>query len=152
MKRIDSFRGDYCFLSNFHPCKIQYEGIEYTSVEHAYQASKSMSWKIRKEIANLLKPGDAKRMGKNLLIRKDWDTVKLSIMKELVKKKFSIPELQKKLLATGDAELVEGNWWGDDFWGVCNGRGENYLGKILMEVRNFYADSIEERRCDELKI
>jgi predicted NAD-dependent protein-ADP-ribosyltransferase YbiA (DUF1768 family) len=63
MKRIDSFRGDYCFLSNFHPCKIQYEGIEYTSVEHAYQASKSMSWKIRKEIANLLKPGDAKRMG-----------------------------------------------------------------------------------------
>ena len=71
------------------------------------------------------------------MLRPAWDDIKLNVMRDLVWRKFSEdPELRAKLLATGDAELVEGNAWGDTFWGVDqSGKGENHLGKILMETR-----------------
>lgn len=134
---ITSFSGQYRFLSNFWPCKVFLEGEEYPSVEHAYVASKVTDHELRKLVASKLTPGDAKRLGRKLPLRPDWDAIKLDVMKELLVQKFIDPELAEKLVATGDQELIEGNTWGDTFWGVCDGVGENNLGKLLMEIRAF---------------
>jgi len=137
MKRIiNQFRGENRFLSNFWPAEVEYLGITFPTVEHAYQAAKFIDPDIIDDIANLSTPGKAKReVQKYAIERVDWDDIKSIIMIELVEKKFQIPELKDMLIATGDAELVEGNTWGDTYWGVCGGKGENMLGKILMEVR-----------------
>lgn len=135
---IGQFQLQYRFLSNFWPASIYFDEMYYTSVEAAYQASKTSDLESRKEICNA-KPGRAKRLGRVVPLREDWEEVKLDIMYQLVLQKFNKPgELQEKLLATGDQKLVEGNWWGDDFWGVNlrTGMGENHLGKILMKVRS----------------
>src|SRR5258708_22764083 len=131
---IDSFEGAYRFLSNFYPSPIVYEGIEYTTIENAFQAAKSLDKDIRLTFVNLT-PGQAKRHGRTIELRADWQEVKLSVMHDLFKLKFNSPELRTKLLETGDAVLVEGNGWDDTFWGVCNVFGENNLGKLLMQVR-----------------
>lgn len=132
---IDSFRGEYGFLSNFAWCKIKYKGVIYKTVEHAYQAAKTLDKKRKQLISEAPTPGAAKRWGRNVEIREDWEEIKLDIMLALVRQKFTIPELKKKLLATGKEKLIEGNWWGDTFWGVCKDEGENHLGRILMRVR-----------------
>lgn len=135
MEYINKFYGKYRFLSNFYPCKITYYDREYPSVEHAYQAHKTDDENL-KEIIRLSKtPGEAKRLGKNAKLKKHWDSVKVLTMLELVRLKFANPELKAKLLETGTKELVEGNTWGDTFWGVCNNVGQNMLGRILMTVR-----------------
>lgn len=135
--KIDSFFGEYRFLSNFYPGEIEFEGIKYPTVEHAYQASKTLDENIRKCVASLPTPMDAKKSGsRSIELRSDWERVKFDIMKECVSKKFNIPELKEMLLNTGSAELIEGNTWGDKIWGVCEGQGQNLLGKILMEIRN----------------
>jgi NADAR domain len=92
------------------------------------------------KVTNLRRePGSAKREGMKVTLRKDWDTIKLVVMHTLVWEKFTDhPSLAKLLLATRDRELIEGNKWGDSFWGVTKngrGQGENQLGKILMQVR-----------------
>lgn len=133
---IDSFQGEYRWLSNFEPVDIVFEGELYPSVEHAYVAAKTLDRETRKGIAKLSSPGAAKRAGRSLQIRADWDAVKLDIMRSLTRQKYLHAALRRKLLATGDAEIVEGNAWNDTFWGVCNGVGENHLGKIIMEVRS----------------
>lgn len=132
---ISEFQGDFRFLSNFWPCVIEFEGIKFSSVEHAYQAAKTLDIKERKRIAKLLTPGKAKRAGKELMLRPDWEEIKLSIMRELLIKKFSHRELMFRLKLT-EGELIEGNNWGDTFWGICRGQGENHLGKLLMEIRD----------------
>lgn len=132
---IDSFQKENEFLSNFYPSPIVYEGIEYPTVEHAFQAVKSLDENTRKMVARQETPGLAKREGRHLKLRSDWESVKVSIMHDLLLLKFSIPELKNKLLNTGNQFLVEGNYWHDTFWGVCNGEGENQLGHLLMEVR-----------------
>ena len=81
-------------------------------------------------------PGQAKRIGRRIELRPGWDDVRDEIMLDLIRIKFYLPSLATKLLATGDAELVEGNYWGDTYWGVSRGRGENRLGQILMQVRD----------------
>ena len=84
-----------------------------------------------------LNPSKSKALGRKVTLREDWDEVKNRVMLEIVRNKFKQnPELKEKLIATGDAYLEEGNWWGDRTWGVCNGVGENRLGKILMKVRD----------------
>ncbi len=111
----------------------------YPSVEHAYQAAKTLDNSSRQIIQDLSSPGAAKKLGRTFKLRDDWDKIKLDIMYELVKEKFSIAlnaPLKQALLATGDAELIEGNWWRDTYWGVCDGIGSNHLGKILMRVRD----------------
>jgi ribA/ribD-fused uncharacterized protein len=135
--RIDSFQGEYRFLSNFWPAVVEYEGITYPSIEHAYQAAKTLDRNERRRIAAIVEPGDAKRAGRALPNqRKDWEQVKLRVMEDCVRYKFTHhADLRDKLLATGDAELIEGNTWNDRFWGVCDGQGENHLGKILMKIR-----------------
>ena len=133
---ICDFHGENIFLSNFHPCPVTVDGITYPSVEHYYQAHKTLDVSIREKIAGLETAGSAKRLGSRLKIRKDWNADRLDIMWVGLKLKFQIPELREKLLATGDQELIEGNWWGDVFWGVSKGKGLNHLGRLLMEVRN----------------
>lgn len=137
MKRIDSFSGEYRFLSNFWPCRINFDGIRFDSVENAYVASKVLDNGVRTHIAGMT-PGAAKRLGRALRLRPDFESLKLTYMEGFVRQKFGFGNfgLRQQLLATGDAELVEGNWWNDTFWGVCNGVGENNLGKILMQVRS----------------
>jgi ribA/ribD-fused uncharacterized protein len=137
MNRISSFKGDYRFLSNFWSVPIPLENVWYTSTEHAYQAAKTLDPGERVKIKNASSPGDAKKLGKAVKLRPDWEQVKLDYMRYLVWYKFAMyPDLGQKLLDTGTAELVEGNTWNDTFWGVCNGIGQNWLGKILMEVRD----------------
>jgi ribA/ribD-fused uncharacterized protein len=126
------------FLSNFYYSPIMFGGELYSTVEHAYQAAKTLNPHERREIQLADKPGKAKNLGKKVTLRSDWETIKLKVMEELVRRKFNDFDytLKNQLLATGDQELIEGNWWGDTFWGVCNGIGENQLGKILMKVRD----------------
>jgi N-glycosidase YbiA len=132
---IDSFQGEYRFLSNFWPAPIMYMGVEYPSVENAYQASKTQVVEERIPFETCT-PAEAKKLGRSVTIRRDWGDKRVSIMLGAVRAKFRRhPDLLKLLLETGDQELIEGNTWGDKFWGVCNGEGENHLGKILMQVR-----------------
>ena len=132
---IDSFTGENFFLSNFALSDITYNGVLYPTVEHAYQASKTLDLKERCGIASLTTPSMAKHAGKKVKLRDDWDKIKLNIMEELISLKFEIPNLHKRLQETFPKELIEGNYWHDTFWGVCNGKGQNHLGKLLMKIR-----------------
>lgn len=133
--RIDSFRGKHYFLSNFSEYPVTVGGITYQNNEAAFQAMKVLDVEQRKSFAHL-DPSSAKQKGRRVRLRPDWEEVKESYMYLIVKAKFTQnPELGEKLKATGDAILVEGNTWNDTIWGVCNGRGQNKLGKILMRVR-----------------
>ena len=134
--RIPEFQGEYRFLSNFWPAEVRFEGLIYPSSEHAYQAAKSLDPAERKRIAALPTPSAAKKAGAALKLRPNWDTEKFNVMETVVRDKFTRhADLRVKLLATGDAELIEGNTWGDRTWGVFEGKGENRLGKILMKIR-----------------
>lgn len=131
---IDKFDGKYKFLSNFFPRPIEYRGEWYGSVEAAFQAQKVTNATERMKFANL-NPSEAKKLGRRVTLRSDWEQVKDQIMYELCLEKFSYRDMFLLLDATGDQELVEGNWWGDTYWGVSRGRGQNKLGKILMRIR-----------------
>lgn len=132
---ISHFRGKYRFLSNFFPSVVTLDGDEYQTVEHAYQAAKTFDRDARREIRNAHGPYQAKRLGSRVQLRPDWDDQKISVIYELLQQKFSNPILRAALLQTGRATLVEGNTWGDVFWGVYDGRGLNNLGALLMRVR-----------------
>ena len=107
----------------------------YPSVEHAYQAAKTYNQGDRRRIATAETATEAKRMGRKVRLRANWDTTRRLVMYKLLKQKFSIGSLKSRLLRTGKAELIEGNWWGDSYWGVYKGIGKNILGKLLMRVR-----------------
>lgn len=129
------------FLSNFHWCSVTYEGVTYTTVEHAYQAAKSTSLDYRKLIAAQGTPARAKAQGRVVQLREDWDLIKFDIMQQLLEQKFKPgTPLATQLLNTGDAYLTEGNYWHDLVWGQCfcprhNWAGANRLGGILMDIR-----------------
>jgi len=111
-------------------------GEFYPTVEHAYQAAKTTDLNQRKFIREARTPKIAKQLGGGVTLREDWEMVKVAVMGTLVLQKFSKNlDLRSRLLATGDAILEEGNWWGDNFWGMFRGKGKNHLGKILMQVR-----------------
>lgn len=155
MNTIDSFDGQYAFLSNFYNCTISYDNITYRNAETAFQAQKSLNIHVREELAHAgLTPGQAKRVGRGqaftsidgerlkLVFRLDWELVKNSVMYGVVRAKFEQNiGLKEKLLITGDAQLIEGNHWHDNYWGQCtcsrciNTVGFNQLGKTLMRVR-----------------
>lgn len=134
--QIASFRGEFGFLSNFHEATIYVDGDRYRSVEHAYQAFKTNDPWSRRLIREAGSPGEAKKLGKSVALRPDWEDVKVDLMTRFVRLKFENPFLRPLLLATGDAELIEGNTWNDTTWGVCRGVGQNWLGRILMQVRD----------------
>lgn len=136
-REIRSFREKYHFLSNFYETSIEYKGLLYTNAEAAFQAQKCMTEK-EKVLFTEYSASRAKRQGRLVKLRPDWEDVKLSLMEEIVRAKFvQNPEIRKLLLETADCELIEGNTWHDVFWGVDvrTEEGENHLGKILMKIR-----------------
>jgi ribA/ribD-fused uncharacterized protein len=151
---IGMFSGQYRFLSNFYPCHITIDDIEYPTVEHAYQASKvdpsvmmdmdangmTVPVSVRGYISLLASPGEAKRFGKTVPLIPDWESKKLSIMKGLIMQKFLKPTFQAMLIGTYPSELIEGNTWGDTYWGKCSNIGQNYLGILLMNARTFFME------------
>ena len=135
MEKIERFEGEYRWLSNFWTVKITYEGITYNSTEAAFQASKTLNIEDRRRFSKMT-AGESKKEGKKLDLRKDWDSVRLKIMEDVLRLKFQDPVLNKLLRETGTVELIEGNHWHDNFWGVCDPRiGQNHLGKLLMKIR-----------------
>jgi ribA/ribD-fused uncharacterized protein len=133
---IDDFSGQYEFLSNFYPSPIVIDGISYPTIEHAFQAHKSTSDEVRRRIASEDTPVQAKKAGRSLNLRSDWEDVKIDVMRTCLEKKFaSGTDCSRRLLETDPSSLIEGNTWGDTFWGVCNGVGENWLGRLLEDRR-----------------
>ncbi len=132
-----TFRGQYDFLSNMYSCEFEWDGRKYRNSEAAFQSAKSLDAAERDRFSEL-SGVVAKREGQKVRLRSDWQIVKDEIMEDVVRAKFlQNPELLRRLLDTGDLELVEGNRWHDKYWGVdlMTGQGENHLGKILMKIR-----------------
>lgn len=134
---IDSFRGPYRWLSNFHEVPILFEGVMYPSTEAAYMSAKTTDPEVKEKIRSFATAREVKAFSKTMKVRPDWDrNMRLAVMETVLRTKFTTnEELKMKLIETWPAKLVEGNNWGDTFWGVCNGVGENNLGKILMKIR-----------------
>ena len=129
------FKDDFAFLSNMFPCKITYKGLTFSCSESLYQASKC---KDKSLIPNFCdwNGGKAKKRGRKVELREDWEQIKIKVMRKIVILKFTQnPELLKRLKQI-EGPISEENTWGDTFWGICEGKGENNLGKILMEVRD----------------
>jgi len=153
---INEFTGKYNFLSNFYPVPIDTGRRTYASVEHYYQAMKSMPGEIievkennvlvkktaRQWVSEAKTPGEAKKRGKKVPLRSDWEIIKIPVMKWGLRRKFTQAEMAAKLLDTKNKILIEGNWWHDNFWGNCtcskcqNPHGKNNLGELLMMIRN----------------
>lgn len=156
------FDGEYAFLSNFYNSPIEFMTVDgkkmiAPTVEHAFQAEKAMFGAEQEAILKADTPGRAKRLGRHVLLRPDWEDVKDQVMEEFVSRKFQISELRDKLLATGNANLVEGNTWHDNYWGICTCPkcinspvvdGKNKLGTILMKVRDTIRE--EEKYWEKL--
>jgi len=156
-KRILQFRGDYEFLSNFYECPngVEYEGVIYPTAENAYQASKVAEFHRRRFVN--ISPTEAKKLGRKLplLYKMQYPQNRIKAMRQILKSKFDRnPKLKEKLLQTKDYILVEGNTWGDEFWGVnlkkpdpdspYGYKGENWLGRLLMEIRDEYLKEQEQ--------
>ena len=139
---ISCFDGKWAFLSNFYWNEIEFEGITYPTNEHFFQAMKTLDIDKRRQIANCLTPGQAKRMGRQVALRPDWEEVKEDVMFLGLCLKFADEQLADWLVETGDELLVEGTTWHDNEWGNCscpkckNIEGKNKLGKLLMKVRS----------------
>ena len=132
---IDSFRGEYFFLSNFYPHAIELNGLKYPCNENAFQALKIVNKDDRK-IFETISPKEAKKLGRHVQLRANWNDMRYDIMYQLCVLKYSDPVLKAKLIATYPEQLIEGNVWGDKYWGAVNGIGQNKLGKILMKIRD----------------
>lgn len=134
---IKEFRGKYRFLSNFFPCPVEMDRRLYRTVEHAYQAAKTILNEERSQIQACMNPGQAKKLGRKVTLSSNWEYVKVKVMADLVRQKFSKEPFRTWLIATGAEEIQEGNTWGDSYWGINlrTGQGENMLGRILMMIR-----------------
>lgn len=124
------------------------DGIEYPTVEHAYQAAKSIVPDVREILRLTPKPGNVKRIGGRVPLRGDWEEVKISIMEDLLRQKFAPGTEHHDVLMAEEGEIVEWNNWHDQFWGKCHclrhkRTGRNELGKILTKIR----DEEDERRA-----
>jgi len=140
---INSFSGEYAFLSNFYPCTIKWSGMVFPSSEHMFMSFKSDDPDWKRTCQKNLKPGEIKAAGRKVALRPDWEQIKYQAMYDSVLYKFwQNEDLKTKLLATGNQNLIEGNHWGDKVWGMDNKtwEGENYLGRILMQVREVLAE------------
>ena len=133
---IKSFDGSHRFLGNQWHMPVMLDGRNYASVEHAFQAARTLDPKARQAIHASPFAADARKIAATVPERSGWVKMMHGVMRELVEQKFAAgTKLAERLLATGDAELVWTNHLGDSYWGVCNGVGENHLGRLLMKVR-----------------
>jgi ribA/ribD-fused uncharacterized protein len=132
---ITSFKGEYAFLSNFWFSPVELGGVTFPTGEHAFHAAKCTDPADVQKIMAAKTPQQAKRIGKKVAIRPDWNDIRYDVMTAVVQAKFADSDLARRLAATGDEELIEGNNWGDRQWGMVNGEGENWLGIILMARR-----------------
>ncbi|MCM1230243.1 MAG: NADAR family protein [Ruminococcus flavefaciens] len=115
-----------------------YRGLEYSSVEAAFQSMKTLDYDQRVKFCHYT-PTIAKRVGRHIALRDDWDQIRDAVMWTCLVQKFEQhPDLVEKLIGTKTNMIIEGNSWGDCYWGVCNGVGENRLGYMLMQIRNYY--------------
>jgi len=159
MAGIYSFEGVYNFLSNFYPSKVTYEGQVYRTVEHAFQAAKTINPKQRQEIQRCLFSGDAKKKGRKVKLRPDWEIIKFQVMRKLLDEKFNDSNLQDQIANTDGKYLEEGNNWHDNTYGNCfcerceNNKGQNMLGKMLMEIRDIIqGHTMESKISDALNL
>lgn len=139
-KTIKQFQGEYRWLSNFYEAPTKFEGLMFSSNEAAFQAAKTLDIDRRRTMLQM-PPNEAKRTGRGLLLRPDWEEIKNQVMHDICLSKFvENIDLRLKLVKTGDAILIEGNTWGDKYWGVDleTGVGQNHLGLILMDIRKFF--------------
>lgn len=138
---VYGFFNDFRFLSNFHIVEIPFDGLTYWSTEAAYMSAKTHDPEIKQALAATRMPSQAKKIGRQLVLRPDWEDVKLGIMEAVNRVKYITgPSDETKMLGemlkvTNPAVLVEANWWGDTYWGECKGFGQNNLGKVLMKIR-----------------
>ena len=146
MNVIDKFEGEYRFLSNFYERQVTIDGLTFENTEAAFHSYKQPS---RREEFVGLTAKEAKRLGRSVTLRDDWEEIKDSVMFNVCMAKFSQHEdIKQALLKTGNADLIEGNVWNDTYWGVCNGKGRNKLGQILMLIRAAFAVPFEIREID----
>lgn len=140
---IYGFFGPYRYLSNFHFVQVELDGELYRTTEHAYQAAKTLDLEARRMIQRLSAPRDARIAGQKVQYRDGWEELKWDVMYDLTCQKFSKGQLMYDLIGTNGLYLEETNTWGDTYWGVCRGVGQNQLGKILMSVRDTLIFDIE---------
>lgn len=139
---INSFRGEYFYLSNMYPCKVRYDGLEFRCAEAAFQAAKLENREERVRFT-FMDGYESKREGRKVKLRSNWNNIRFNIMGKILFNKFiGNPDIALKLIRTGDEILVEGNNWGDKYWGVVNGVGENNLGMLLMRLRKYLKDNM----------
>ena len=132
---VRGFRGPYRFLSNFARTPVTVDGVTYRTLEHGFQAAKTDDPEARAAVMALRSPAEARLRGQRVPLRPGWDEQRLAVMARLLRAKFSDACLAAALVATGTADLVEVNAWDDGYWGVCGGRGDNHLGRLLMALR-----------------
>lgn len=157
---VKGFFGDYRWLSNFHKCTIWFDGVGFPSTENAYVYAKlsdydrSHAWETVSALMSCT-PSESKKLGREIPIREDWDRIKFDVMSAVVfEKYYRHIELRHQLLATGSKLLEETNHWGDTYWGVCDGKGQNKLGKIHMRIRDYwgkeYPDLLNKKKVTKL--
>lgn len=128
--------GKYRALSNFHEEPLIVDGLKFRWSEAAYMAEKTFLAKEKLALMECETPGRAKKLGRTITLRDDWEEVKEAKMLKVLRAKFQQSEFCRELLlSTGDKYIEETNWWGDDFWGKSTAAGKNTLGKLLMQVR-----------------
>lgn len=135
---VMNFRGEYFFLSNMCHSPFVLNGRKVLSVEHGFHACKTLVKKEQEWVLAAPNARQAKRRGRKVTLREGWNKRRVDVMRKLLAEKFAVNSVfAGKLLDTGNWGLVEGNSWNDTFWGVCNGRGKNVLGELLMARREF---------------
>lgn len=143
---ITSFRDDYKFLSNFYPCKITIAGYTFPSVENAYQAMKCANPNDYSQFVNI-GPAEAKKLGRKIQLRNDWEQIKYNVMRQLLDLKFQDKILLRMLQDTAPESIIEGNYWHDNYWGMCqcdkckDKIKHNHLGELLQRKRNLSGNS-----------
>jgi len=143
---INRFKDQFAFLSNFYNSNQTIGGITYKSNECYFQAMKSLNIEDHKRIS-ILSAGQAKRAGRTLQLRPDWEKIKEFVMLTGLIAKFKQNlYIRNLLLSTGNQTLIEGNYWHDNYWGDCycneckNIVGKNRLGTPLMTIRFIFAN------------
>lgn len=133
--QIRGFFDEFRFLSNFHVTPVHFNGFDYMSSEHAYMAAKARTQADHDYVHSAKSPAEAKRRGREIQLIDDWDIMKVEIMYMINLNKYSNPVMKQLLATTEERYLEETNWWGDKIWGICDGVGQNYLGRVIMEIR-----------------